>query len=87
VTRRSRCFSYLLRVWQTSDGETRTWRASLERPGTEERQGFATLEELFEFLRQQALPLPEQGAAPAGEQTPGGESAGLRADPQKQERE
>lgn len=51
--------SYLLRMWQTSDGEVCTWRASLEQPGTQERRGFATLEELFDFLRRQASPPPE----------------------------
>lgn len=60
VTKRTGYFSYLLRVWQTRDGDVRTWRASLEQPGTQERRGFATLEELFDFLRRQALPTPEQ---------------------------
>jgi hypothetical protein len=51
--------SYLLRMWQTSDGEERTWCASLEQPGTEERQGFATLDDLFDFLREKAGCQPE----------------------------
>jgi len=46
--------SYLLRMWQTSDGEEQIWRASLESPGTGERRGFANLEDLFEFLNAQA---------------------------------
>lgn len=39
--------SYLLRLWRTLEGD---WRASLEAPGTGERQGFASLQALFEFL-------------------------------------
>ena len=42
--------SYLLRLWQTCDGQTRIWRASLESPGTGERRGFADLQALFDFL-------------------------------------
>ena len=60
VTKRTGYFSYLLRMWQTRDGEACAWRASLEQPGTQERRGFATLEELFDFLRQQVSPSPEQ---------------------------
>ena len=53
--------SYLLRLWRVSgDEESRgrplqkaTWRVSLEDPHTCERQGFAGLDELFEFLRNQ----------------------------------
>ncbi len=51
---RQRYLSYLLRLWQTSDGEELLWRASLEVPGTGERHGFGGLENLFEFLRSQA---------------------------------
>ena len=52
--------SYLLRLWRVSDAEESrpprrkaTWRVSLEDPHTRERQGFAGLDELFEFLRRQ----------------------------------
>jgi len=44
--------SYLLRVWR-SNGDRITWQASLESPHTSERIGFANLDELFSFLRQQ----------------------------------
>jgi hypothetical protein len=50
---RRRYLSYLLRLWQTSDGEEQVWRASLESPGTGQRQGFACLEDLFDFLKAQ----------------------------------
>jgi hypothetical protein len=52
--REHRYLSYLLRLWQTSNGEKQVWRASLESPGTGERQGFASLEALFDFLQTQA---------------------------------
>ena len=48
-----RYLSYLLRMWQTSNGEDQTWQASLESPGTGERRGFGDLEELYEFLNAQ----------------------------------
>jgi hypothetical protein len=45
--------SYLLRLWQIrSEGEL-VWRASLESPHTGERQGFANLDDLFDFLQKQ----------------------------------
>jgi hypothetical protein len=55
-----RYLSYLLRLWQTSDGGKQVWRASLESPGTGERQGFASLEDLFEFLQAQTKPEDEE---------------------------
>jgi hypothetical protein len=45
--------SYLLRLWRASDGEGPAWRASLESPHTGERRGFASLDELFDFLQQE----------------------------------
>jgi len=48
-----RYFAYMLRLWQVdADGEP-IWRASLESPHTGERVGFAGLDELFDFLREQ----------------------------------
>ena len=55
-----RYLSYLLRLWQTSDGEKQIWRASLESPGTGERRGFASLADLFDFLLAQAESQSEQ---------------------------
>ncbi|MBN1810740.1 MAG: hypothetical protein JXA14_02780 [Anaerolineae bacterium] len=49
-----RYLSYLLRLWQTSDGRKTIWRASLQSPNSEERHGFANLEELMSFLEAQA---------------------------------
>lgn len=51
---RQRYLSYLLRMWQTSDGKKTVWRASLQSPISEERHGFASLEELMSFLQAQA---------------------------------
>ncbi len=48
--------SYLIRLWRAGgEGEVdpSPWRASLEDPHTGERFGFAGLDELFDFLREQ----------------------------------
>jgi hypothetical protein len=50
--------SYLLRLWRESDGEVPVWRASLRSSHTGETVGFASLEELFEFLQGQIGVLP-----------------------------
>jgi hypothetical protein len=46
--------AYLLRVWQIQGKEGPSWRASVEEAHTGERHGFASLEELFDFVREQA---------------------------------
>jgi hypothetical protein len=48
---RQRYLSYLLRMWQISDGDQQVWRTSLQSPRSGERQGFANLEELVDFLK------------------------------------
>ena len=48
-----RYLSYMLRLWQTSSDGEQIWRASLESPGTGERQGFAGLKDLFDYLEAQ----------------------------------
>ncbi len=61
-----RYLSYLLRLWQTSDGGRQVWRASLESPGIGERRGFASLKDLFVFLQTQTgqtAPQDEQNRA------------------------
>ena len=57
---RSRYLSYLLRLWQEHDQGAVVWRASLERPGTGERYGFADPEALFTFLRARLLAQSEE---------------------------
>ncbi len=42
--------AYMLRLWQTGEGIEKTWRASLEIPGTRERRGFACIQDLIDFL-------------------------------------
>jgi uncharacterized protein (TIGR02246 family) len=56
--------SYLLCLWRArerspSNRRAAIWRASLQSPQTGERVSFATLEELFAFLRDQADLEPE----------------------------
>jgi hypothetical protein len=51
--RQTRYLSYLLRLWQDNSDDQPIWRASLQSSPTENRQGFASLDELFAFLRQQ----------------------------------
>lgn len=43
--------SCLLRLWQARTKGKPTWRAWVEDTSTGERQGFATLDELFEYLK------------------------------------
>ena len=43
--------SYLLRLWRAGQGRDAHWRASLQRPGTEEPLWFPDLDEMFAFLR------------------------------------
>ena len=45
--------AYLLRLWRVGSGEPTVWRASLDDPSTGERKGFANLESLFAYLRDQ----------------------------------
>jgi hypothetical protein len=44
--------SFLLRLWLADDDGKPAWRASLERPLTGERKGFANLDELSLYLEQ-----------------------------------
>jgi len=44
--------AYLLRLWQTGQGDQPVWRASLEEAGNGIRYGFSSLEELVEFLKE-----------------------------------
>ena len=50
MSKQRRYLSYMLRLWETSNGETQIWRASLESPGSGRRQGFASLQGLMAFL-------------------------------------
>lgn len=50
--------AYLLRLWQTGEGEAAMWRALLEDPRTGERRGFADLDSLFVFLNELGRDIP-----------------------------
>lgn len=52
--------SFLLRVWRVGQNEHSVWRASLEDTRTGERHGFASLEELMRFLREQIFEKEEK---------------------------
>jgi hypothetical protein len=56
--------SYLLRLWRAHERGSPhwrlpVWRASLQSPQTGERVGFATLDDLFAFLREQTGLVPD----------------------------
>jgi hypothetical protein len=53
TTQEPRYLAYMLRLWQVRDNDEMMWRASLEDPHTGERRGFASLEMLVAFLREQ----------------------------------
>ncbi len=52
TARTRRYLSYLVRLWQEIPGAP--WRASAQDVATDERHGFANLESLFAFLREQS---------------------------------
>jgi hypothetical protein len=74
MDRETRYLSYLLRLWQQGGGERVQWRASLESPHGGKRRAFASLADLFAFLREQTgSRSPESGQHEA-------EETGLAAD-------
>jgi len=63
--------AYLLRLWR--EQEDGRWRATLENPGSGERAGFATLEELVAFLEAKTgepIPFLPTDSTPAGPNMP-----------------
>jgi hypothetical protein len=62
--KKTRYFSYLLRLWETSDDGEPVWRASLESPGSGQRRGFANLQDLFNFLHEQMTQANPDAPAP-----------------------
>ena len=54
--------AYMLRIWSVRDDRKVLWRASLQNAQTSERRGFASLEDLFEYLRSQATAMAEAKA-------------------------
>jgi hypothetical protein len=61
--------AYLLRLWWASHNGQAGWRASLEEPHTGVRHGFATLDQLFAFLKEQADKPLNNGDAPSDERS------------------
>jgi hypothetical protein len=53
---RRRYIAYLLRPWRPDNDDRLTWHASLEDPHSGERKGFADLESMFLFLKEQLDP-------------------------------
>ena len=53
TTQPRRYMAYLVRLWQVNGEGQPAWRASIEDPHTGERRGFASLESLFAFLKEQ----------------------------------
>ncbi len=51
--------AYMLRIWLVRDNQQILWRASVENAQTGERRGFASLDELLEFLQSQAAAMLE----------------------------
>jgi hypothetical protein len=45
--------AYLVRIWPVRNTEGLVWRASITNARTSESQGFANMEELFDYLRDQ----------------------------------
>lgn len=54
--KKGRYYSYLLRLWETTDGNLPVWRAMLELPATGEKRSFASLDELFVYLMCETSP-------------------------------
>ena len=52
---KQRYLSFLLRLWPVKENDHIVWRVSLESSHTGERWGFATLDALCAFLRQQKV--------------------------------
>ena len=61
--------AYLLRLWRTSRRGRVTWRASVESAETRERRGFANLNALFDFLRQETSVMSDsEGSGPGDDE-------------------
>ena len=61
---KQRYLSYMLRLWETTNGESHVWRASLESPGSGQRRGFVSLQSLMVFLEAEMRSDGEQSHDP-----------------------
>jgi len=55
---------FLLRLWRVRQSGLDAWRASLEDPHTGKRRGFASLNELADYLQQQTRKGEDEDADP-----------------------
>ena len=62
--------SYILRLWREKGRASTWWRASLQDPLSGQRVGFAHLDELVAFLREQTGPAPPAEDLVNGERMP-----------------
>ncbi len=53
---------YLIHIWAVEEGGKLVWRASLESVWSGERQVFASLEDLFSFIKIQMQTFSERAA-------------------------
>jgi hypothetical protein len=78
---------FMLRMWLDSPapgGGENGWRFDLEDPASRNRRGFASLEELSEFLRGLPVQVREEAHGGRGPETKSDEGSGRRAkDPKK----
>ena len=56
--------AFLLRLWQVRDEGQAGWRASLENAHTGNRQGFASLTDLFTFLEREVWQVDHDQSMP-----------------------
>ena len=79
---KGRYISYLLRLWETTDGEQHVWHTTLESPAGGERYSFASLAELLAFL-ESAMQAEANSAAlqPATVQPAAGQPATVQPAP------
>ena len=66
-----RYLAYMLRLWEARTGGEQVWRVSLESPHTGERHGFANLQVLFAFLKEQTRGQAESMDPPGNSDEPG----------------
>ena len=63
-----RYHSYLLRLWSDKLNSQLVWRASLESSSTGEKWGFAELDEMCAFLRQQVEKVSDTATDTGGDE-------------------
>jgi hypothetical protein len=70
MTKQRAYVAYLLRLWRvvSDDGaHSPVWRASVEDPHTGQRRGFADLDRLYDFLRQETEGVADAQDSPDNE--------------------